>query len=391
DIQPIWDAHCVRCHVGDADPANPKAPFSLLGDEMRPIQEVQKQYDSKRVFSESYVNLTQSGNNDGPYIKWLNIQYGPEMQRPYVAGAATSPMLAQFRSAPADRPEYHRDVNLDELSMRKIALWIDLLVPFCGDYAEANRWTIKERAEHEYYMMKRREMARIVEANVAKKIASDESGVLPEPSDFETFAAGGCNAKLCFVSEFIGVKAPSRAVKTGAANVYRNLALNPAALQCDAEIAPSFPVATSNSEYGYLDEFAAKNVIDGATENRGHGPNFPSWGPNLRTDCRLTIHFGAPVEIDKVKLYLRADFPHDATWRSGTLVFTDDTIHEESETTLDVEFKATADAQTFEFPKRRVTSVTLTNLKSDFPLKWCGVTEFEVWGTSVETEIIRRK
>ena len=118
-------------------------------------------------------------------------------------------------------------------------------------------------------------------------------------------------------------------------------------------------------------------VIDGKTENRGHGPDFPSWGPNLRTDLWLNVDFGCEVEIDKCVVYLRADFPHDDVWESGTLVFSDGS-------TLDVTFEETAEPQTFTFDKKRVTSVKLTNLKAKRPLKWAGVSEIEFWGTSVE-------
>jgi hypothetical protein len=38
----------------------------------------------------------------------------------------------------------HEDVKLSQEEMDKIACWIDLLVPYCGDYTEANVWTQQE-------------------------------------------------------------------------------------------------------------------------------------------------------------------------------------------------------------------------------------------------------
>jgi hypothetical protein len=41
----------------------------------------------------------------------------------------------------------HYDVQVTRPSVEKIACWIDLLVPFCGDYRKAAAWTPEERAE----------------------------------------------------------------------------------------------------------------------------------------------------------------------------------------------------------------------------------------------------
>ena len=88
---------------------------------------------------------------------------------------------------------------------------------------------------------------------------------------------------------------------------------------------------------------------------------------------RLNVDFGCEVDIDKCVIYARADFPHDDVWQSGTLEFSDGS-------TVDIELRPTAEPQEFKFDKRRVTSVRLTNLKPNFPLKWCGITEIEYWG-----------
>ena len=76
-------------------------------------------------------------------------------------------------------------------------------------------------------------------------------------------------------------------------------------------------------------------------------------------------------------IWVRADFPHDDVWKTATVRFSDGSTEK-------IELKKTAEPQTFEFSKRRVTSVRLTDLEASFPLKWCGITEMEVWGVSVE-------
>ena len=52
-----------------------------------------------------------------------------------------------------------RYLQLTPQEIRKVALWIDLLVPFIGDYREANNWSQKDLDFYNYYD-KKREAAR---------------------------------------------------------------------------------------------------------------------------------------------------------------------------------------------------------------------------------------
>lgn len=379
DVQPILDKYCVRCHTGEQLTDGARAPFSLRGnlDVTRAGKEACAK--SGRFFSEAYLNLTNYGNNDGKYVDWLNVQEGPELLEPYHAGAFKSKLISMFRDREGNveaQDEFHRGVDIDANSLHILALWIDLLVPYCGDYVEQANWTRDERARYDYYLAKQIGMKNLVAENMERKRVTDATGVLPDPSDFHWTDFGGRSDRDVFLAGWFARRIPSAARRIGKWNVYRNLALNPRDVQGDAEEARSYPHATSNSEYAYLDEFAAKNVIDGRTSNEGHGPKFPSWGPNLRGDLWLNIDFGCEVEIDKAVIYLRADFPHDAAWTSGTLEFSDGTF-------LNVEFKKTSEPQEFRFPRRRVRSVRLTNLKTDSPEVWHGITEIEFWGVSI--------
>jgi hypothetical protein len=42
-----------------------------------------------------------------------------------------------------------------------MACWIDLLVPFCGDYMEANRWEPEEVEKYNRFLQKRQNRARM--------------------------------------------------------------------------------------------------------------------------------------------------------------------------------------------------------------------------------------
>jgi hypothetical protein len=49
-------------------------------------------------------------------------------------------------------------VALDPEELDKIACWIDLFVPYCGDYLEANAWADQERQLYQHFADKRRRM-----------------------------------------------------------------------------------------------------------------------------------------------------------------------------------------------------------------------------------------
>ncbi len=155
---------------------------------------------------------------------------------------------------------------------------------------------------------------------------------------------------------------------------YRNVALNPYDVRGKAAF---FPHATSNSECRGEPDFAARNAIDGHAANNGHG-RWPhqSWGPDKRADLWWRADFGRPVEVDKLVLALRADFPHDRHWHSATIEFSDGSREK-------LEIKKQAEPQTFEFKKRTVTWLQLTDLVQTPPLGWCALTEVEAWGKDV--------
>jgi hypothetical protein len=153
---------------------------------------------------------------------------------------------------------------------------------------------------------------------------------------------------------------------------YRNLALNP----CD-QPRPDlqiFPHATSNSVARNLFDFEARNAIDGAIQNGHHGMwPYQSWGPELKSDVWWRVDFGRPVTVDKVRLMLRADFPHDGTWKSADVEFSDGSH-------VTIQLQPTAEFQEFSFPARRIAWLRLTNLVCTEPDKWCALIELEAWG-----------
>jgi hypothetical protein len=107
------------------------------------------------------AGVTNSAGKGWPnrLVNWLNAQSVPSMLPPYFAGAAKSELITMLENS-------HKGVRLSQQEMEKIACWIDLLVPYCGDYTEANAWTAQEKDKYEHFFQKRRRMEDIEQKNI---------------------------------------------------------------------------------------------------------------------------------------------------------------------------------------------------------------------------------
>ncbi len=158
-------------------------------------------------------------------------------------------------------------------------------------------------------------------------------------------------------------------------SVYKNLALNVMDQHGDTGC---YPHATANVETRGESVFAARNAIDGVSENHSHGGwPFESWGINKQDDATMKLEFGRNVEIDKIILYTRADFPHDNWWREATVTFSDGS-------TIRWELEKTDKAHELQFDKKRVEWLELSNLiKADDPSPFPALSQIEVYGVEV--------
>ncbi|MDO5554110.1 MAG: hypothetical protein Q4G68_10150 [Planctomycetia bacterium] len=153
EIQPILDQHCVECHAGQVvSTDNGKTSSLALTGEYVPVEAMKTSADDdhKRSFTQSYLALTNNGfaaNN--PYIQWIEVRSRSEILPPYHTGSAKSPLMKYLE------PE-HYGVQVSDSEKRTVACWIDLLVPFCGSYTQANRWTEAEKQDYLNCIEKRR-------------------------------------------------------------------------------------------------------------------------------------------------------------------------------------------------------------------------------------------
>jgi hypothetical protein len=489
EIQPILDRHCVRCHndremltfvaadegsqAKDLSPERqghagrpPRTEAAAgLGSESKNadrsfslLREDNLDAAAKRRWSDAYLALTASQRDQrrgaffaqsGALVNWVSPQSAPPMLPPYSAGAATSHLLRLLAAG-------HKYEYLSREELDKIACWIDLVIPYCSDYREANAWTAEESSCYDHFLTKRRRMAAIEANNVqdylrdngqpggipptladsgtagrevqlaiemrsangsvllqhSSKAASSRPLVLDVPRRFEPgdtvrvrgtkYMAVQLDARLGETLIFApqgefdmpipyaapGVKRRStpyppeaftadrprisaRPVAVREIDAYRNLARNPYDVRGESK---AFPHATSNSECRNEAVFAARNAIDGCMENRRHGGwPYQSWGPEQRKDVWWQLDFGREVEIDKLVITIRADFPHDKHWKRATLLFSDGSRKP-------IELEKTPSAQTVVFSPKKTTAVRLVDLTQDEPLGWCALTEVEVWG-----------
>lgn len=153
---------------------------------------------------------------------------------------------------------------------------------------------------------------------------------------------------------------------------YRNVALNPSDQKNAIGV---YPHALANVETRNESVFFASNAIDGVCVTDGHGRwPYQSWGINKQRDAEITVDFGREVLINKIGLFLRADYPHDSYWTSVKLSLSNGE---------EMIFKTTnsPECQYFDIPESKVEWIKLSNLiKNDDESEFPALTQIEAWG-----------
>ncbi len=162
-IQPILDRHCTRCHDGKTTTI-----YNLMGTDV-------EDPTGRRKWTQAYLTMTEAttmpgegaiiyrGNDRGRLVNWVNTMSEPEMLPPYSAGAAKSELIALLDKG-------HYDVRLSDRENALLACWIDLAVPFCGDYTEANIWNEEEQQRYDSFLQKRKRMEQLEQQNIAQLV-----------------------------------------------------------------------------------------------------------------------------------------------------------------------------------------------------------------------------
>ena len=161
EIQPILDRHCINCHTG-----NNAEAFSLSGNQTTEEQPKRKWSDAYLARTNAYRDSRSKSyiGRSNDRVNWISAQSPTTMLRPYYAGAARSKLITMLEHG-------HEGVKLSREEIDKLACWIDLLVPYCGDYTEANAWMQKEMSKYKHFMKKRKRMEEIERKNIKELIA----------------------------------------------------------------------------------------------------------------------------------------------------------------------------------------------------------------------------
>jgi hypothetical protein len=160
---------------------------------------------------------------------------------------------------------------------------------------------------------------------------------------------------------------------------YRNLSEN---VIDQHEAVGCYPHARANVETRGESVFAARNAIDGFVANRCHGSwPFESWGINMKEDAYIELLFGRAVNLEKIVLWTRADFPHDNWWIQAELSFSDETKEQ-------ISLIKTEKPQEFKICKKDISWIRLENLiKADDPSPFPALTQIEVYGLDKKWEV----
>lgn len=138
-IQPILDAHCVKCHDG-----GPKAEGrpNLTGEEAPDFRK-----GAGRRFSKAYAALTANGRQTAR-LNWYSATGQSAMLPPCAQGSTQSTIMGHLEPA-------HHGVKVSDEEKRLFACWIDLSIPFGGSYFEATVWSPDDRRIADYHQDKR--------------------------------------------------------------------------------------------------------------------------------------------------------------------------------------------------------------------------------------------
>ena len=63
-------------------------------------------------------------------------------------------------------------MQLTREELDRLACWIDLLVPYGGDYVESNAWSAKELEKYQHFLAKRQQMQALEQRNLAEYVHS---------------------------------------------------------------------------------------------------------------------------------------------------------------------------------------------------------------------------
>jgi len=164
EIQPIWDAKCIRCH-------NAETPngIDLRGVEV-PNYKWADERDTHRNWLQSYINLVGHAESASysKYVNWFHAEDCPLLMPPNRAGSGKSMLVSLLENG-------HKEVSMTKEEMDKIKCWIDLGVPHFGSYTEG---VIGHERDIENAMKLKQDWEDKEKENIQAYIAAGQNGAV---------------------------------------------------------------------------------------------------------------------------------------------------------------------------------------------------------------------
>ena len=147
-VQPIWNRNCVSCHAQGKEAEKIDLTDTVVQDD--PTQSGESV--TRRKFYQSYLTLlkvTRRSEKDqrlspGTPNDWVNYWTRlrtVELIPPYDAGSAKSKLITLLKTG-------HGKTKLSNDEINTVSAWIDLNVPFIGEYDEMNDWSESDLARY---------------------------------------------------------------------------------------------------------------------------------------------------------------------------------------------------------------------------------------------------
>ena len=182
-VQPILNKHCASCHSPGMKAEEIDLSDTLVLDNNDGKSTDQGYTATQRKFYQSYLTLLDvkwtEWKIQGKMIKALDagrpnkwVDYytrllTSELIPPYYAGSAKSGLLKMLRKG-------HEKVKLSQAEFNTISAWIDLNVPFIGDYDEMNTWHDSSKKRYADKVSMRRKQEAIEAENIKDFIANGQ-------------------------------------------------------------------------------------------------------------------------------------------------------------------------------------------------------------------------
>ncbi len=174
EIQPILDKHCIKCHNAE----NVEKSKVILTGEGVP-ESSGSSYRAARIWPRSYLELTGAGNKEllggepkatagpgdpnGELVNWFPRLAIQTLQPPYDHGSVKSRLWTMLHQG-------HKKVKLSGDELDRIAAWMDLGVPLCGDYIESNNWPENKREYYRHRMQLRNQNEQMEAQNIRRML-----------------------------------------------------------------------------------------------------------------------------------------------------------------------------------------------------------------------------